>query len=555
MFDCSGLRVRRSLLVWLLPLAVGLAVATSAWAQEEVTENPTTGTIQGTVRDDSGTPVEGARILYNSRVADTRGVTRSGKDGKYVSEPVPAGVYVVRVEGRDMLPVESSATVVVGAAATADFRLEWINPGPLRLESKFTGDAPDAFPISGRNYLNAGQLEPGVQAVDGRILEPGKSGFQSLSVDSQLGRTTHYDFDEVEVMDETKGAAELSLPAEAVREVIVSRATPELFQSLNAAGSARVTTRAGGDEWHGNVFANGRDQFIGLAGFPSGNSDYSRQQYGFGAGGAVIKDKAFLFLGGERTKQDGFLPVSSADLILPTASQASTGVFNGTSLQSAYFRENMLTARLDYNFSDNMKGFARLSYDNANEIGPSDSLSNFRNQFTIPAAAVGVDWNHGRFVNSARFGYQKMVNAINPALGESTVLAEAPFHMQIGSFALGPSVFGPRQTIQRDLFGRYDSSTRYRVNHTIRFGGAIHRITQGDFYAPGDFGPSVTSSNGLDTINAVNGNPSLVPLYPGDPRGAADDPLNYPVGTLTIFNGLGNFSEKFRFQPVDRRSF
>ena len=34
---------------------------------------------------------------------------------------------------------------------------------------------------------------------------------------------------------------------------------------------------------------------------------------------------------------------------------------------------------------------------------------------------------------------------------------------------------------------------------------------------------------------------------PGDPRGAADDPLNYPVGTFTIYNGLGNFSEKSAF--------
>ena len=73
-------------------------------------------------------------------------------------------------------------------------------------------------------------------------------------------------------------------------------------------------------------------------------------------------------------------------------------------------------------------------------------------------------------MNSARFGYQKMVNAINPALGDSTILGAAPFHMQIGSFALGPSVLGPRQTIQRDLFGRYDSRTIYKVKHAIRFG-------------------------------------------------------------------------------------
>jgi hypothetical protein len=45
----------------------------------------------------------------------------------------------------------------------------------------------------------------------------------------------------------------------------------------------------------------------------------------------------------------------------------------------------------------------------------------------------------------------------------------------------------------------------------------------------------------------VNSNPLLSSLIPGDPRGAADNPLNYPVGTFTIFNGLGNFSEKSAF--------
>src|SRR5208282_4788981 len=113
--------------------------------------------------------------------------------------------------------------------------------------------------------------------------------------------------EEFEVMDETKGAATMNLPAEAVRDVIISRVTPEVFQSLNAAGAVRVSTRSGGDEWHGNLFGGLQDKILGLAGFPSG-SDYSRQLYGFGGGGAVIKDKAFLFIGGERTKQDGFLP-------------------------------------------------------------------------------------------------------------------------------------------------------------------------------------------------------------------------------------------------------
>ena len=527
------------------------------WAQEMTPENPTTGTIQGKVVDEDGIPVEGARISYSSQSGDTRGVTRAGKDGTYVTEHLPPAVYSVHVDGLDMVPADTEVTVTAGAPATTNFKLDWINPGPPRLESHVSGDAPDNLPINGRNYLTAGEIFPGVQAVDGAIYDPGKSGFQSLSIASSRGRTTHYDADEIEIMDETKGAATMNLPAEGVRELIVSRVTPEVFQSLNAMGSVRVMTRsAAGNEWHGNLFGNLREQSLGLAGFPSGNSDYSRQQYGFGAGGAVIRDKAFLYVAGERVKQDGTLPMLSQDLILPSSN--GSPLFNTTARRSAFFRENMLLARLDYNVNENMKFFVRLGYDNANQLGPNYQSSNsvFRNQINVPSAAFGLDWNHGRFVNSVRFGYQKMVNAITPDLGASVLDAAAPLlHMQLGSYSLGPSTAGPRQTVQRDLFARYDSSTRFRVLHTLRFGAAAHRIGQGDYFAPGSFGPSVTSSNGLATIQAINGNPSLLPLYSGDPRGAADNPLNYPVGTFTIFNGLGGFSENSGFNHATGAHF
>jgi Carboxypeptidase regulatory-like domain len=537
LFDWSGSRVCHSLFIGLFFFVISAALFTiSSWAQEMTAENPTTGTIQGTVRDDVGSPVEGARVLYNSAALFTRGATRTRKDGTYVTEALPSGTYVLRIEGQDMVQVQIDVNVVQGTATTADFKLEWINPGPLRPQSTFSGDAPDKLAIDGRNYLNAAELEPGTQVVDGRVLDPGKSGFQAVSINSHLGRTTRYDMDEVEVMDETKGAATLNLPADAVREVTISRGTPEVFQSLNATGAVQIATRSGSDDWHGNLFANGRDQFLGLAGFPEAGSGYSRQQYGLGAGGALIQDKLFLFIDGERTKQDGELPLM---LALPAPVQSG--------LRPANFTENMLTARFDYNYSENMKWFLRLSYDNANQIGPPDSQSDFRNQINVPAAVFGVDWNRGRFQHSARFGYQKMVNAINPTLTGTSFPPEAPFNLQIGSYAQGPSVAGPRQTIQRDLFARYDGRTVYRRAHALRFGGAVHRIAQGDFFAPGNFGPSVTSSNGIDTINAINNNPDLFPLSPGDPRGAADDPLNYPVGTVTIFNGLGNFSEKSAF--------
>ena len=509
-------------------LLISLAFIASAPARaQEPSETVSTSTIQGAVFDDDGAPVEGARISYTSQSGDTRGSTRSNKDGSYTTEVLAPGPYSVRADARDMLPAETTVTLSPGTPSKANFHLEWINPGPVRLESHYPGDAVDTEPINGRNYLTPGEFFPAVQPVDGALYGPAKNGVQSLSIGSNLGRTTHYDFDEIEEMDETNGAATMNLPAEGVREVTVSRVTPEFFQSLNAAGSVRVSTRSGAEYWHGDLFGILRDQSLGLAGFPD-NSDYSRQQLGFGVGGAVIKDKAFLFLGGERFKQDGLLP---ANIAYPAP--------NGTALRDASLRENLLLARFDYNLGENTKLFLRLDYDNLNQIGPPNSLSMFRNQVDVPAVAFGLDWNRGNVSRSARVGFQKMVNSINPYLAASVVDPLAPFHIQLGSFSLGPSTAGPRQTLQRDLFGRYDSSTAFRVRHHLRYGGAVHRIWQGDYINPAIFGPSITSSNGLDTIGSIDGNPLL--------SGGATNPLNYPVGTFTIYNGLGNFSSQSAF--------
>ena len=200
-------------------------------------------------------------MLYSSQATETRGVTRTGKDGTYFTEAVPPGAYVVRVEGSDMLPVENDVKVVVGRSSHCGFQAGMDQSrATLSAEHIQRRYCPTVCRSTVVTISMPGELEPGVQVVDGRDLDPGKSGFQTLSINSQSGRTTHYDMDEVEVMDETKGLATLNLPAEAVREVIVSRATPELFQSLNATGAVRISTRSGGDEWHGNLFGNLRDR-------------------------------------------------------------------------------------------------------------------------------------------------------------------------------------------------------------------------------------------------------------------------------------------------------
>src|SRR5205085_10134379 len=103
---------------------------------------------------------------------------------------------------------------------------------------------------------------------------------------------------------------------------------------------------------------------------------------------------------------DGQLPVGSG---FPNVGEA---------VRDARFRENMLTGRFDYNLSENAKWFYRYGYDNADQL--DGAFATYRNQINASSHVVGLDWNHGRFSHSARFGYQKLVDALNPGFGRDT---------------------------------------------------------------------------------------------------------------------------------------
>jgi len=61
-------------------------------------------------------------------------------------------------------------------------------------------------------------------------------------------------------------------------------------------------------------------------------------------------------------------------------------------LSKAPISSNMLTARLDYNLSEDKKIFIRLGM-NSRSSRSENSLSMWRNQLTWPSAAFGLDWN------------------------------------------------------------------------------------------------------------------------------------------------------------------
>ena len=135
-------------------------------------------------------------------------------------------------------------------------------------------------------------------------------------------------------MDETKGAhAEPARRGGPRRDHLA--ATPDLFQSLNATGAVRITTRSGGDEWHGNLFGNFRDRASDLPAFPRAARNTAASNTDSARAARSSKTRLSCSSAANAPSRMEFCRFRS-DSRLPTV----------TSLRSAYFRENMLIARL-----------------------------------------------------------------------------------------------------------------------------------------------------------------------------------------------------------------
>src|SRR5215468_11380432 len=118
--------------VGFLVLVVVALAAVAGLAQEEPT---TRGTIQGTVIDDSGSPVEAASVVAYSRATDTQATLKTDKAGKYETGPLAAGVYSIRIEARNFRMSRFSLTVRDGQTTNGDRKLVPIEPGGPAMES------------------------------------------------------------------------------------------------------------------------------------------------------------------------------------------------------------------------------------------------------------------------------------------------------------------------------------------------------------------------------------------------------------------------------------
>jgi len=500
-----------------------------------------TGAIQGTVTDQSDAVVPGATVTIKNVGTAQTVVRTTSSSGVYNSGPLNPGNYTVSVSAQGFSAKNLPTVVTIGNVTTGNVKLGvasekqevtveangvTINTEQATVQGVITSEQIENLPINGRNFLDAAQLEPGVQIQDAQNFDPTKNGYTGISVGGRAGRTTRIEVDGLDISDETVGTTTQNIPADSIQEFQLSQSTLDMSTELTSSGAVNVLTKSGTNNIHGSGFYLFRDKRAGDANFPGGSDvPFQRNHTGFTLGGPAIKDRLFFYAAGENITQHLFAPVIGAG---PFASLS--GGYNSP------FKSRQITGRLDYDIKGSAKLFYKFGYDENQLASSQVDFQPFKNQDNAPSHAIGLDFNTGTFTHSVRFGYLKFHNIIGDAAQLSGAFDPIPTaFISISGisprFRTGPNDLAPQQTFQTNHQIKYDGSKIWG-NHVIRYGAGFNGIRGGGFASFFGLAPEIASRVSSASVAATG------PF----PNGSAN-PLNYPVLTIIMGNGQGASSE------------
>jgi hypothetical protein len=295
-----------------------------------------TGDIRGTVTDPSDALIPGCAITLTDQ--DTGAVRKTASDaqGAFSFLQLPVGTYTVTaskdgfktVSQKDLavhvstvittilkLPVGTVGEVVTVEAQGLELNTENGEVGNVMLSNQVS-----ELPLNGRNFIELTTLMPGA-AVGGGFDNKSKGLLAGvdISFSGAPANANQWRVNGANNNDEGSQRTILVYPSvDAIQEFKILRNSygPE----YGGAGGAQINlvTKAGGNQFHGNVYYFGRNDalnaenfFLGqqkqgcLAGDPTcGKKNYLRRHdYGLTIGGPIKKDKAFFFFSEEWNRE------------------------------------------------------------------------------------------------------------------------------------------------------------------------------------------------------------------------------------------------------------
>jgi hypothetical protein len=309
-----------------LAISIAYFLSVAALSQE------TTGSIIGTVRDQSGAVVPEANVIVRSSATGVERRVVTGESGEYVSTNLPIGNYDVSVEKTGFKKGTSSGIQLnVDARVRVDFTLEIgsvtevtsvsATVSQLDTDTASISGLVDSkrvidLPLNGRNFAQLINLQAGVSTNNngnqgsGQFVNGARGGANNFLLDGgDLNDPVVPNGSAAAVTGAFTGTAPginaVSVDAVAEFRVITSGASAEFGR--NSGGQINVITKSGTNEIHGSLFHflrnrafDARSFFDVNPAFRNDNGDFiappfTQNNFGGTVGGPIVKDKLFYF--------------------------------------------------------------------------------------------------------------------------------------------------------------------------------------------------------------------------------------------------------------------
>ena len=520
-----------------------------------------TGTIIGSVSDESGALIPNASISITNKATGVSRTATSAADGTYSAVALPAADYEVRAEVQGFRTVVREASVRAGETTTVNLPMSLgstqevvtveaataqINYDTHNIQGVIERSTIQDLPLNGRSYLQLASLEPGVTIASGTVAQ-----FNVLFTVSVLGagNRTAVTIDGGNVSDNIDvggGMSSMNFSQETVQEFQLSEVNFDLATPIAAGGAINVVTRSGSNDWHGSGYFFFRDH--NMAAYPSlkrlpGITDpfFVRRNPGFSFSGPLKKDKLFFFFNYEFLNQVQAISIQTTDPAFAL-------------LQNTYgspYSSKQISARFDYHLNAKENLFLRYSHDGNAGFGQSLEFgdpSNWpHNTNWADQAIIGLTSSlTPTIVNDLRFQYNYWNNHNNQSVasdcGGPCVAGTLPniFTFVGGNMpAIGPNFNAPQARNTR-RFELVETLSWQKGSHRFKFGGDLNPTKSAGLWGfctplcAGAFSP--TYLTGLFGASA----PAIFPAaFKGIKTDA--DALNLPVLNLgaSIFSGTG----------------
>ena len=283
------------------------------------------GSVIGTVTDQQGNAVVGAKVTVTSVGKGTTEETTTNESGNYSVTHLIPDTYKVRVESAGFKASDiPSVDVTADTAANVNVQLQvgavtqtvevtselpQLQTDRADVDVQFSQKYVEDLPILNRNFTNFELLSPGTQKLPGfsHAATENPQGGGQIQVNGQHFSGTNFELDGTDNQDPILGIIVVNPNLDAISETKIALQDYDAESGKATSGVIKVITKSGSNDIHGSGFyfyrgsgQEATDPFTPRS-VPLASANW--KQFGGSVGGPIIKNKLFFFGDYQGTKQ------------------------------------------------------------------------------------------------------------------------------------------------------------------------------------------------------------------------------------------------------------